>query len=619
MNILPPVIRKSIQNKLFASFLTVLLLLVAVIAVSFSIIGNLGKASDKILKMNYNSIIASIRMMDDLESIHREFLSDTGTTLDSSSMGLAKAQNSFSKWLGRSQDNITEVGEEQILAEIDSLFSYYLSEIRLSPSHNLDQARMEHLNKLRIKVKNGCLQLLQLNQNAMFTKSMAAQKIARKGSTTLFIVALFVMMVGILLSWGLSKRIVSPIVKLKHATNKIANGDYSVELIQESEDELGMLTSDFDQMAGKLRGFNDLNVRKIIAEQQKIEAIFANIEDGIFFIGSDYSILDANMPALNAFSLNLKDVIGHHFLEIIKHDRLFDDLKNCLESRKATEYPDHDNFLTIRQGDKQIYFEYSFSPIMSLQSELLGVMFLLHDITTLKELDRLKSEFVMIVSHELKTPLTSLNMSIDLLKESLGSEPKPEDVELIRIAKEEITRLRLMINDLLDLSKIEAGKIDMHFAVADPDAMLDAVVRYFQNQADELNVIVEKVSVDNVGSVWCDEDKLMLVFSNLVSNALKSIGKEGRITLTAEASGNYIIFCVKDNGKGIPLSYQNKIFDRFVQVGEQNNAGGTGLGLTISKEIVRAHGGSIWVESDSGQGASFYFTIPKETASIKPT
>ena len=248
---------------------------------------------------------------------------------------------------------------------------------------------------------------------------------------------------------------------------------------------------------------------------------------------------------------------------------------------------------------------------MSLQSELLGVMFLLHDITTLKELDRLKSEFVMIVSHELKTPLTSLNMSIDLLKESLGSEPKPEDVELIRIAKEEITRLRLMINDLLDLSKIEAGKIDMHFAVADPDAMLDAVVRYFQNQADELNVIVEKVSVDNVGSVWCDEDKLMLVFSNLVSNALKSIGKEGRITLTAEASGNYIIFCVKDNGKGIPLSYQNKIFDRFVQVGEQNNAGGTGLGLTISKEIVRAHGGSIW-SPIADKGHRFISRSPKK-------
>lgn len=255
---------------------------------------------------------------------------------------------------------------------------------------------------------------------------------------------------------------------------------------------------------------------------------------------------------MNTIGIERDAVIGHHFLEIIKHDSLFADLKTCLETGKSIVYELRDNVLSFHRDQKTVYLEYFFSPVLSGQKELLGALFLLRDITNLKELDRLKSEFVMIVSHELKTPLTSINMSIDLLRESLGQSPKTEDLELIDIAKEEINHLRILISDLLDLSKIEAGKLEMSFDAADPDALMDSVGQYFRNQ------IAEK------------------------------------------------------NGMGIALPVQNKIFDRFFQVEDQKAARGTGLGLTISREIVRAHGGSIWVESSPGRGTTFNFTIPLE-------
>lgn len=617
MKLIPRFISNSIQNKLFASFMTVLLLLVAVVAVSFVVISSLGKASDKILKMNYNSIITSMRMMDDLESIQREYIISRSELQGFDSRRMLEAQKSFSQWLGRANDNITESGENRILANIDSLFANYSVAIQKGlRDPNAAAGLDESIETTRYLIRRECLKLLKVNQDAMFVRSHAAQSIAQKGTTTLVLVALFVFVLGVALSWGLSHRIVRPIYLLKDATHRLAKGDYSVELHRESEDELGILTQEFDLMAQKLREFNDLNIRKIVAEQQKIEAIFANIRDGIIFIAPDYTIQDANQPSLEAFKLKRKDVIGRHFLEIIKQDKLFADLKKCLETRQPILYEEQENLLILRKGTIQLYLEYTFSPVLSHQDELLGVLFLLRDITNLKELDRLKSEFVMLVSHELKTPLTGINMSIDLLKESLGDNPKEGDLQLITIAKEEINRLRLLVNDLLDLSKIEAGKIEMHFASIPPERIMMAVSQYFKNQVAEKHADFSYHCPEKISNIWCDEEKLMLVFSNLISNALKAIPAGGKISMNAEASGKYVLFSIIDNGPGIPLAYQNKIFDRFVQVEDQNSARGTGLGLTISREIVRAHGGSIWVESNPGSGSAFFFTIPGEPAPL---
>ena len=613
MNRLPAVIRNSIQNKLFTSFLLILFLLLAVAFASFLVMGKLGKASEKILKMNYNSIIASMNMTDALEGIHRGFILCSNNPSPANVEQLISAKTNFSVWLGRAKDNVTEKGEQEAVDNIEIEYKKYLAEIETMGMLTLqDNGSTQEIELSRNEIRRYCFHLLQLNQDAMFVKSASAQEVAKQGKMTLVLVTIIVFILGSGLSWGLSHRIVRPIVMLKEATQKLGSGDYSFELQRESDDELGILIQEFGDMAMKIRSFNDLNIRKIVDEQQKIEAIFANIRDGIVLIGDDYRVLDANPSSLEAFRLKRSEVIGHHFLEIVKQDKIFNDLKTCLEKRERVISNDAENIIAIKTGDKQSYLEYSFSPVLTDNNELMGALFLLRDITKLKELDKLKSEFIMIASHELKTPLTSMNMSIDLLRESLGANPKPEDMELIAIAKDDINRLRALVSNLLDLSKIDAGKIDMHFQSLDPAVLLTTTSQYFKKQLSEKQATMELEIPTGISHIWCDEEKLMLVFSNLISNALKAIPHEGKIRLVAEASGKYILFAVKDNGPGIPLQYQNKIFDRFVQVEDQNSARGTGLGLTISREIVRAHGGSIWVESNPGQGSSFCFTIPVE-------
>jgi NtrC-family two-component system sensor histidine kinase KinB len=620
MKLIPRSIRTSIQSKLFLSFLIVLLLLVAEVYVSFLTISSLGRASQQILEMNYNSIIASIEMMDNLDTIQREYIFlETGPS-DQDPRDLYAAQSNFAQWLGKAKNNITETGEVNILAELDSFYNDYIESLQreLALEGN-SKLRIESLEAKRSELRTQCFKLLEVNQAAMFEKSDKARLISLRGTLTLTLVTVLVLVLGVVLSWGLSKRIVRPILTLKEATKSLALGNYAIELHHEGEDELGILTDEFSQMAAKLRELNELNLRNAIAEQQKRGVILSSIQEGIFFITEDYRIMDANSAALTALNLAREDVVGHHFLEVIKQEALFEDLKSCLETRSTILFENHDNYIVQRREGKQFYLEYFFTPVLTDTQDLLGAVFLLRDITKLKELDRLKSEFVMIVSHELKTPLTSINMSIDLLKESLGSSPKDSDLELIDIAKEEINRLRMLVNDLLDLSKIEAGKIEMRFAPAQPITIMDSVFQYFRSQAAEKSIELERQLPVPDCSVWCDEEKLMHVFSNLVSNALKAVGDNGKITLSAEETGNFVLFCVRDNGIGIPLAYQNRIFDRFVQVDEQNAVRGTGLGLTISREIVRAHGGTIWVESSPGQGAAFYFTIPIESKTTKPT
>jgi NtrC-family two-component system sensor histidine kinase KinB len=206
---------------------------------------------------------------------------------------------------------------------------------------------------------------------------------------------------------------------------------------------------------------------------------------------------------------------------------------------------------------------------------------MLRDVTRLREVERLKSEFVMAASHELRTPLTSIGMSVDLLQEHAAAGLAEKDRELLATAHEEVERMKALINDLLDLAKIETGRILLDFG---PVAV------------DEL-----------VGRV--DANKITWVLTNLVSNALRHARHGGHIHVTAIPVGPQIHLAVQDDGPGIPHEYQARIFQKFVQV-KGRESGGTGLGLAICKEIVRAHGGTIWVESKPGQGSTFTFTIP---------
>jgi NtrC-family two-component system sensor histidine kinase KinB len=241
---------------------------------------------------------------------------------------------------------------------------------------------------------------------------------------------------------------------------------------------------------------------------------------------------------------------------------------------------------------------------------VVSIVLLLRDVTRLKELDRLKSEFVMTASHELRTPLTGMEMSVELLRESATAKLDEKERRLLGAAREEILRLKALVNDLLDISKIEAGRMEMDFDRAVVEGLLEKVVAVLKNQADEKGIELSAKAQPGLPPVRADVNKITWVLTNLVSNALRYTEPGGWIRLHAERVGPQLHLSVADNGEGIPYEYQSRVFDKFVQVRGQRATGGSGLGLAICKEIVRAHGGTIWVDSTPGKGSTFTFTLP---------
>ena len=235
---------------------------------------------------------------------------------------------------------------------------------------------------------------------------------------------------------------------------------------------------------------------------------------------------------------------------------------------------------------------------------------MLRDVTKLKELDRLKSEFVTTVSHELRTPLTSVGMSLDLLEERIGSGLGVEERELLHESRADVRRLRDLVGDLLDLSRIESGRIELDFQPVGVAMMCEKARKVLAPQAKERGVRLTLDLSDALPRVRADVNKMTWVLTNLLANAIRYSERDGEVRVEASALDSSVEVSVRDQGRGIPYEHQARVFDRFVQL-DGGDPGGTGLGLAICREVVRAHGGSIWVESVPGEGSTFVFTVPR--------
>jgi NtrC-family two-component system sensor histidine kinase KinB len=371
------------------------------------------------------------------------------------------------------------------------------------------------------------------------------------------------------------------------------------------------MANDFNLMVKKLKAYRDLNVKQILSEKHKSEAIIRSIDDGLIVLNSELKIEDINPTAVDIFKKSHSEIKGSHLLEITKDENLYNYLKQALEVGIVKKDQDPNaNILTIESGQAQQHYLYSATPVIAGKESVVSMVLLLRDVTRLKELDRLKSEFVMIASHELRTPLTSIGMSISLLKEKAFDKLNPKESELLLAADEEVQRLKALVNDLLDISKIEAGKMDIDFDSVSVEVLFEKAVEVLRNQAMEKNIDLTYKSAFDLPDIKADVNKITWVLTNLISNSLRYTEDNGFIKLSAKEVGSQVHISVVDSGAGIPYEYQSRIFEKFVQVKTEKSLGGTGLGLAICKEIIRAHGGTIWVDSQPGHGSTFTFTVP---------
>lgn len=608
-------LKLQLREKILLGFGLVLFIMLIVFAVSLISLLKLGKASEAILKQNYLSIEATYQMLDAIEQ-HYSILveaSITGSILDYQSY--MDEQMRFDKWLLIEKGNITEKGEIESVQDLEKDYRIYLENsykfVESGPKGNyMSYAWLnENVRPYLLKVRHYNLQIMDINKKVMFKASERAKLIAHKATYTLTLIGFLGVILALILSFSLSSLIVRPLKNMLAAIEKVARGDYSARIEHHSSDELSIVSREFNHMAKKLSEYHEINIRSILKEKQITEAILLNMDDGLFLLDTDYHITNVNCSGARFFDTEPAACTGKHILEIIRYEILFEYIKETAEKGKAPFFSEGQNYLSIGTDVTKRYLQFYLTPISQNPDTLIGVMILLQDITHLKQLDKLKSEFLMIASHELKTPLTSINMSIALLKEKAEAKLNTEENELLQIAVDDTLRLKALISDLLDISKIEAGKIELSIENISVDNIMAKTIHSFQTEAHEKNITLGSEYEPDI-KVRGDFGKIAWILTNLVSNATRFTPAGGRIDLKAIQLGKYVQFSVTDNGIGIPYEFQNKIFDKFFQVASPFNTGGTGLGLAICKEIVRAHGGTIWVESEPDKGSTFYFTLP---------
>jgi NtrC-family two-component system sensor histidine kinase KinB len=607
----------TLKKKILLGYGVAFVLMGLVVAWAVVNLVSLGKASHAILQENYRSILAAENMLDSLDQqdsgLLLMFLGDTG-------QGTTRFRDKealFFQWLARAKDNITIRGEAEIVHSIETGYAKYRNEVfNLTDLPNPEQTPQNFLRKyqdsvypLFIQVREACIRLRGLNEETMYAASVLAGHVANRAIWSTAFVAGSALMVALIFSLLLSERITRPIRRFMDASRKIAAGDYTIHVPVETGDELGHLAKEFNQMASQLARYHEMNIEQIISEKQKGEAILASIDDGVVVLDNDLEMTGINPAARHMLGRAFEENKTWSCSDILREPRICDFIKKTVETGVQPKVNEEDRILTLEQGDHLRHYLFSVTTIPGKEHSPSGVVLLLRDVTRLKEVERLKNEFVMAASHELRTPLTSMGMSVDLLLERAVGNLDKKDRELLEAAHEEVTRLKALVNDLLDLSKIEAGRIDLEFQKVSVPALVQHVKAVFSGQMEKKSVELSTQLDEDLPKIRADANKITWVLINLVSNALRYVKENGCIQVLGKRVGAQVHLSVRDDGPGIPSEYHTKIFDKFAQVKGQE-AGGTGLGLAICKEIVRAHGGTIWVESGPGEGSTFTFTVP---------
>ncbi len=578
----------------------------------------LGSSVDQIIRENYLSVVAAENMARSLEAEDNALTAlityQSKKYLDTYN----QIKLDFFQWHQKALDRVVKEKQRTLLDTIRLQHRIYLELADTLLMYIFDPqlneiARTYHYNAIRPvnqNLKQYCFRLIDFNQQEMFELDKRARQISSEATYAVLIASLIAVTLSILASVQFTRSLVEPAERLTETVRKIGRGWLDLKTDITSNDEFGELSREFNKMTERLRKFEALNVEKLLEEKQKSETIVQNISDAIVVSDKYHKIILINDAARRLFKINTPNVVGFDIRSIIKDERVVDILLNP-RTEKYLQQP----FLLFQTDDQSVYIRPRISEIPLTGNETLGTVLILQDVSQFKQLDRMKSEFMATVSHEFRTPLTSINMSVDILNQGILGSMNKEQQDLLQSTKQDADRLTKLVRELLELSKLESGKLQLRNESVSTNQVITDTVRHFQLQFKEKAVELKLTLGENLPNINADSQQLGWVVSNLLTNALRYTTKGGTVEIITSNEDSYIIVKVKDSGRGIPSELLDQIFDKFKQVKQttESTPGSVGLGLAIAKEVVEMYGGRIWVESEIDKGSTFTFTIPIET------
>jgi NtrC-family two-component system sensor histidine kinase KinB len=564
----------------------------------------------KIISENYDSVVAAEDMKENLERQDSAAVFELLGEHDRAVRQAAQHRAAFDAAFRKAAGNITEADEPQVIAVIKRDRDEYvrLYDEFLGAAGNRTGLYFDGLEPRFAALKDDCDRLLHVNQEAMRFKAQAASRTARRWSLYIFGFALVLVSGGMAGAAGLSAAILRPVRQLSQAITRVAGGDLDATADVTAHDEIGTLADGFNRMAARIRELRRSDLGKLVLAQQMTEAAIDSLYDPVIVTDADGQVLRVNAAAERLFGPS-RDTVGKPIDRVARDQRVATAVADVLRSQQpvASEHASAVVPWALDGGERA--FRMRSTPMRDIDHRLIGAVTLLEDITHLNEISRLKSEFVAAASHELRTPLTSVQMGVHLLLEQGIGPLNERQQRVLQVCSENVARLERLMRELLDLSKIESGAAQPERSPLSATLLAREAVESVRLQIESKGVRLVADIPDDLPLVTANHDQFIRVLANLLVNALHATAAGGSITVAVSRHAGAVAFVVADSGVGIPPEYLSKIFDPFIRV-PNAPPGGSGLGLTISKRIVEAHGGRLSVRSEQGRGSTFTVTFP---------
>lgn len=568
----------QIRKQLTLGFGALFLMILTLGILSVENIRNLSKASGNILADNYNSVHYAKEMLSSLDSL----------TLTPTSM------NRLSQTLSLQEKNITEADEFRVTGDLKTKID------------NLKDSTTE--SNIR-EIRKDLYHIMELNMSSIRSKSSEVEQKATNAMWWITICAISCGVTALVLVLRFPKGVVKPITELKKGIVEIANRNYNKRLDFSHNKEFKAVAESFNNMAERLSEFRQSTMEDLMITKKRIEAIVNSLHEPIIGLDPEKKILFMNDESFTILNLKPEEVIGRNATEVALNNDLLRRLIRELYSDDPGKEP-----LKIYAHDKESYFQMENIPLYinvagEKEKSFIGNVIRLNNITKYKELDSAKTNFISTVSHEMKTPISSILMSLQLLEDSRLGDLNDEQKALAQSIKESSDRLLSITGELLNMTQVETGKLQLIPKITKPIELIDYAIGATRVLAERFDCFVEVEYPEKIAKIFVDSEKIAWVITNLLSNAIHHSPEKSRIIVGAEQHDKTVSIFVQDFGRGIDSRYHKSIFERYFRV-PGTKVQGSGLGLAISKDFVEAHGGTVSLQSAVGQGSRFIITLP---------
>lgn len=560
---------RTIKSKIAVGIGALFVLLLTISVVAFIYINRLSHRTENLLTANYKTIQYCNRMMHAINTMH----------LDSQKI------DAFESNLQLQEKNVTEPGEEKATQKLRVFFE--LAKRQKQDSNIIDSINTQLYN------------IALLNQGALERKNTQALRTAENAKIVISILAALLVLISFSFVVNFPGYIASPVKLLTDGIKEIAQKNYGKRIYLDNKDEFGEMATAFNMMAEKLYEYENSNINQVMFEKQRVETIINQMSDAVIGLDAKNKLLFINNTAQQLLNLKASEVKGKYAPDIALRNDLF---RFILQKDSKAEP------LKIVVNGKENYFSIDTKTVMS-DEKVIGEVFMLKNITQFKELDISKTNLLATISHELKTPISSIKMSAKLIADERMGELTNDQKDLVANINEDAERLLKLTGELLNMTQIETGNIQLKLQKVNPLDILHNALNAVQVQASQKQIKFETSQEENLPAIVADTDKTSWVLINLLTNAIKYSTSASPVFINISRADNTVKFAIKDEGPGIDEKYVGKIFERYFKVPESEQTG-TGLGLAISKEFIEAQGGKINFSNSPEKGAIFSFELP---------